>query len=477
MAPPVPPIQTRIADAAKRTLAARAFRLPVLLVWVTLAVAVLGGCDTSGPGEDDPRERLEKLAGGDMTVFEAGSQAFSQPAPNLSEEALAEHDAGDAAFDAQFVTAPANVNAGLGAAFNSNACVACHARDGRTQGEVLLHASSSGTGPNGGPALLEDFGLQIQDAAIAGLAPEADVTVRYEKQRGQFADGTSFTLREPVFDLEDPYRPLPADLQLSPRTPRPVFGLGLLEAVPAEAIRALAEKQAREGDVSGEANIVWDKIEQERALGRFGWKAERPSIQQQTADAYHRDMGITSPLLPRESTRGQDDYDDGLDDDPEITRETVAANTFYVQTLGVPARRGLDDPAVQRGSELFAEIGCASCHVRRLETGRPEGPPESTHDQTIFPYTDMLVHDMGEGLADDRPVFEAGGREWRTPPLWGLGLSEVVSGHTNLLHDGRARNVTEAILWHGGEAEASREAFRQLSREERDDLRAFLRSL
>lgn len=450
-------------------------RLTARLYFFLLLVALLAaGCDTNGPTET---ERPERLAGGDLTVFKAGSQAFSTPAPNLEGERLQRHVEGDAAFEQQFVTAPAEAFGGVGPAFNARSCQACHVRDGRTEGTLLLHASGSGTGPNGGPSLLEDFGLQIQDRAIFGVAPEAQVAIDYQEQPGQFADGTPYTLRAPTYRLEDLYAPRPAGLKLSPRTPRPIFGLGLLEAVPTAAIRALADRQAQEGDVSGEANRVWDKAEQQMALGRFGWKADRPSVRQQTADAYHRDMGLTSPLLPDESTLGQDGFDDGLDDDPELSAEIVEATTFYAQTLGVPARRGLEKEAVQRGSDRFAEIGCASCHVRRLETGSPPGTPPETHGQTIYPYTDLLLHDMGEALADGRAVFRAGSREWRTPPLWGIGLSEVVSGHTNFLHDGRARSLAEAILWHGGEAGPAREQFRQLSQDERDELIAFLRSL
>ena len=156
--------------------------------------------------------------------------------------------------------------------------------------------------------------------------------------------------------------------------------------------------------------------------------------------------------------------------------ETLENVTFYVQTLSVPARRNTDKTEVRQGQLIFAQAGCGSCHIPTLKTGQFEGVA-SISNQIIHPYTDMLLHDMGDGLADNRPDFLADGNEWRTPPLWAIGLTEVVHGHTFFLHDGRARNLMEAIMWHGGEAENAKSYVNNLSETERDALVAFLNSL
>jgi CxxC motif-containing protein (DUF1111 family) len=334
---------------------------------------------------------------------------------------------------------------------------------------------SLGQDAGGIPISVPGYGVQIQDRAVFGVTPEARVEVQYREIAGSFPDGESYNLRAPTYSLADLYTPLPAGVHYSPRIARPVFGLGLLEAVSEEYLLTLAARQAAGGEVSGRANYVWDVAGGTFRIGRFGWKANEPSVFQQSADAYQQDMGITSPLRPADNNLEHPGAD-GLADDPEIDAEELEAVTFYVQTLGVPAARGVGDPAIEHGRQLFQRTGCAQCHVPALETGRLPGLPEVS-DQPIFPYTDLLLHDMGEELADGRPDFLADGREWRTPPLWGIGLTQLVNQHTFFLHDGRARNLVEAILWHGGEAEASRERFKHLSAAERQRLIVFLESL
>jgi CxxC motif-containing protein (DUF1111 family) len=445
----------------------------LLLASFVLGIVLLG-CDAAGePG--DPVEDVA-LAGGATTVFSFNSNAFSTPAPNLSAAGLALHLEGDVAFEAAFVTAPAPVNGGLGPIFNQNACIACHARDGRSRASLLLRLSLDGEEAHGAPRPVPGFGGQLQDRAVYGYAPEGRVAVTYTERVETLVDGTMVTLRAPQYAVTDPYQPLPEGVRVSPRVARPVFGLGLLEAVPEAAIRALAGAQAAAGVVSGRPNEVWDAIEGRVRIGRFGWKANQPSLLHQNATAYHEDMGVTSVPFPVESGHGQPGHTDGHEDEPEVPADELAAATFYTRTLGVPARRSPGDPEVRRGEALFRRLQCAACHVPRLETGTLDGVPEVSN-QVIFPYTDLLLHDLGEGLADGRTDFLASGTEWRTPPLWGIGLAEVVNGELQLLHDGRARSFEEAILWHGGEAEAAREGYRRLSRGERDDLAAFLRSL
>jgi CxxC motif-containing protein (DUF1111 family) len=439
-----------------------------------LAVAA-SGCDggATGPGS---LEDLEAYAGGATTVFEASSNAFSLPAPNLSAATLADHVEGDAAFDRIFVTAPAPHFGGLGPVFNHSSCAGCHVANGRGVESRLHRLSIPGADASGAPLSAPGFGGQIQDRAVIGKSPEARPVLDWIEIVETLHDGTPVALRRPIVTFDDPSAPLPAAALVSSRVGPAVFGLGLLEAVAEEDILAIAREQRASADgISGRPNRVWDIAQQRHVVGRFGWKANEPTLLQQTAHAYQEDMGVTNALFPVESSQGQSAHEDGLADDPEIADAVLDVTTVYVQTLGVPAHRSLQDPQVQAGRDLFESVGCAACHVPRLETGDHELAELSR--QTIFPFTDLLLHDMGPGLADGRPDFDATGSEWRTPPLWGVGLLETVNGRLELMHDGRARDFLEAILWHGGEAQPARERFRGLAARDRTALVEFLRSL
>jgi CxxC motif-containing protein (DUF1111 family) len=312
------------------------------------------------------------------------------------------------------------------------------------------------------------------------MAPEGHVQVTYVDVPGAYGDGEPYTLRRPVYEFVDlGYGPLDAEIMVSPRTAPFVFGLGLLAALDESTVLSRADPDDADGDgISGRANRVWDRREQRVALGRFGWKANQPSIEQQTAGAFLGDIGLTSPLFAEENcTPAQAECQAAPNGgEPEVDQNKIDAVTFYGRFLAVPARRDVSDAEALRGEALFASLGCAQCHVDTLVTGTVADAP-ALSEQRIHPYTDLLLHDMGPELADDRPDFEADGREWRTPPLWGIGLIETVNRHTLLLHDGRARGFAEAILWHGGEGEAAREAFRTLPREDRAALVRFLESL
>ncbi len=432
-------------------------RPPIVLHLVAL-VALVPGSYLIALGGDGP-------AGGGATVALATSHAYSQPAPTLDEEERDLHRRGDRVFGAAFVTAPAPVHGGLGPLYNETGCVACHARDGRTPGALLLRVSVPGADAHGGPRPAPHVGLQVQDRAVFGQVPEARVDVTWTERTERLADGTEVTLRVPTYSLGSTAQPLPPDLLVSPRAPRPVFGLGLLEAVPDSALVALAARQARDGEVSGRVNAVWDPVEQRQRVGRFGHKATHATLRSQAVSAFREDVGVTSDLAP--------DPDGAA---PEVGRTDLDALTFYLQTLAVPDQRHRTDPNVRRGRQLFRDVGCASCHVPELQTGPLDGVPAASN-QTIHPYTDLLLHDMGDGLDDGRPEFGAAGTEWRTPPLWGIGLSEVVNANPGFLHDGRARTLEEAVVWHGGEAAPAREHYRRLTTPEREALLAFLRSL
>jgi CxxC motif-containing protein (DUF1111 family) len=430
----------------------------------------------------DPRARTA-LSGGALTVFDDARDAFSHAAPNLDVESVALHEEGDDAFEAVFVSDGAAENGGLGPVFDNVACEGCHTLDGRGRppragesiGSLLFRASLPGQRRRRGPTPAPGFGLQLQQQAMTGFAPEVRVLVTYAESLGTFSDGSPYRLRVPQYTVQSSYAPLPAGLQVSPRVAPAVVGLGLLEAVPDAEVLARADPQDRDGDgVSGHANVVWEAVLRRYALGRFGWKASVPSLLQQNAGAYNGDMGVTSTLLPAEPCEG--DRAGCERHDAEIDEATLEAVTFYTRTLGVPARRNLDDAAAQRGEELFYKAGCAGCHTPTLTTGELPGVP-AVSGQTIHAYTDLLLHDMGPGLADARPDFTASGSEWRTPPLWGIGLVRAVSGHTEILHDGRARSLLEAILWHAGEAARARDAVRRMTAPERYALVAFLESL
>lgn len=456
-----------------------------LSLWLgSAAFLLLVACSdqTTTPVQDLP-DADYNAAGGATTVYGATSHAFSQPAPNLSGKAFNLHADGDRTFEQTFVTAPAPNNAGLGPVFNNSSCIGCHVRDGRGRpplpgeemGTMLLRLSLAGHSANGGPRPVPNFGDQLQTRAIVGMPPEGKAVIQYTEHVERLGDGTDVVLRVPKYSIVNTHAALPPDVLISPRIAPPVFGLGLLEAVSeADVLHYADEHDANSDGISGRANYVWDVVAQRPVLGRFGWKANQPTLLQQAAGAYNGDMGITSSLFPKENCDGQPGCTS--QPTPDIDDETLKATAFYTRTLAVPARRNIDNANVRKGRVLFASAGCASCHRPSMRTSAVADLPEFSN-QTFSAFTDLLLHDMGEELADNRPDYLASGREWRTPPLWGLGLTRTVNGYEAYLHDGRARTVLEAIMWHGGEAEKSREYVRKLATSDREALLAFLASL
>ncbi len=438
---------------------------------VTLAV-VAASMSVGGCGDDDARPIRP---GGDTTIDDRTSNALSFPAPNLSAAELERHLVGDVAFEAAFVTAPAPVNPGLGPLYNHTSCVGCHLRDGRglpllgpgPTSQALVRVSLATGTPDvpGGAVPVPGLGTQLQDHAIFGVEPEVRVALVWDEEEGHYGDGAAYSLRRPRLTITRVAtgQVLSADVLTSLRVAPPMVGRGLLEAVAPATLEALADPDDVDGDgIAGRINLPWDVVRRESAAGRFGHKSNTPGLRQQVAAAYANDMGVTSPMFP--DPDGRRDIDDA----------TLDATTFYSSTLAVPAR-GPTSVEAEAGERLFERFGCASCHVATLVTGEHE--IAALAHQEIWPYTDLLVHDLGDGLADGRPDFGAGGRHWRTTPLWGLGLTQTVTAGAGYLHDGRARTVAEAILWHGGESERSREAFRTASRAEREALLAFLARL
>ncbi len=434
--------------------------------------------------EEFPEDQYdERLSGGSQTVFDATAHAFSNEFTGLSEYDSRVHGMGDDAFEQSFVTAPALINNGLGPAFNNVSCRSCHHNDGKgvpsaggPQSSLLLRISFPGAGAYGEPVAVPGYGTQIQDQSVFGKDPEATIMINYTNQPYFFPDGEQYILRSPTYSLVNFYTPISGNYLLSPRLAPPVFGLGLLEAIPESDILANADPNDADGDgISGKANYVWDPTNQKLMLGRFGLKANTATLLTQVAAAYNNDIGITSRIFPLETVHGQPQMDN-YSDDYELSDEILNAATFYVQTLQVPARRNVKNETVLRGKQIFMDAKCGSCHTPTFNTAVNVAFPAMSN-QRIQPYTDLLLHDMGAGLADNRPDFLADGNEWRTPPLWGLGLSETVNYPAYYLHDGRAHTVMEAIMWHGGEAQFSTDYVKNLSVTDRAALMKFLQSL
>ena len=379
--------------------------------------------------------------------------------------------------------------------YTDSSCFGCHHLDGKGlppddkgMNQWLLKMFSSTDGKTSGPDAT--YGSILDTHGAAGGMPEATPTVTWQTTTGAFPDGTPFEMRKPVLStgtLRD--GPIGSSTHISARVPRPVFGLGLLEAVPAETILGLADPDDKNGDgVSGRPNFVVDPKTGATVLGRFGWKAATASLREQAALAFVNDMGVTSPLYPNH-TCGANQAGCATSATPQLTDADLDHVEAYLRHLSVPPRRNYEDPQAVAGMAIFAAIGCNRCHVPNLVTSTTNAIPE-LRGVAIQPFTDLLLHDMGDGLADDATVEEgtAAGREWRTPPLWGNGTGTAVmfpaidafDPNNNpppggvYLHDGRARSITEAVMWHGGEAKPMHDAFVALSATAREQLLAYV---
>ena len=442
-----------------------------------------------------PPIQTSPMSGGDGSVEQFDHNAYSLPLSNMSMTKRLDFSVGNSFFRNPWVAAPASTEArdGLGPLLNTNSCQGCHLKDGRghpptgDENPIALFLRLSLPASQAGPETLEqrgalpvpNYGLQLQTAAISGAKPEAKLVIEYRPREVSFADGTSVTLQAPIYSIAEPaYGELPESLQTSPRLAPPMIGLGLLEAIPEADLIAAADPEDDDGDgISGRYNQVWDVRSGTTVLGRFGWKAGEPSIEQQGLHAFAGDMGLTSSLVPQTDcmeSQGCDEFPNG--GTPEVSDDVADFVTFYASSLAVPMRRDMNDPAVKQGAERFNALGCASCHTPRQRTAADAARP-ALANQEIWPYSDLLLHDLGDALADHRSEFQADGREWRTPPLWGIGLTQTVNPRAGFLHDGRARTLEEAILWHGGEAESATQGYRALPADQRAELIRFLESL
>lgn len=495
----------------------------------------------------------EYLSGGDATLFITGKDAFStRPDPIAANFTLdGNFTSGDHIFRTPHQDA--------GPLLNTTNCQGCHLNDGRgvlpdninepfTSMLVKIGNSTGAPDPIYGNQLqtfgeqsfsTSDFtsGWPSHNGSTNGdvLVGEAYTYIEFEEVVGSYPDGTSYSLRSPTYKTKDlSFGDFTADIHFSPRVASQVFGVGLLEAIPEQYILALADDNDADSDgISGRASMVIDLSRNETRLGRFTYKGQTPSVLQQGAAAYQGDMGITNSIFPNEPCTDTQiaclivaEREKKVGDQHDISDLEMAQVEFYNRVLGVPARRGFDinsaqwDTNIATGRQQFFEIGCIGCHTPRHVTEVAEGsvlgeiafsglqenaaPIEMLSNQTIFPYTDLLLHDMGgscvvtretaqgktcdageecmyvqrcEGLADGLTQGMASGKEWKTPPLWGIGLVQTVNADATFLHDGRARTIEEAVLWHGGEAQNSLTAFKQLNRDQRSQVLAFIESL
>jgi CxxC motif-containing protein (DUF1111 family) len=473
-----------------------------------LAVAALCVSPLAAVAADQPHPSEARPGGAATSKNSTNNRnAFSHSSGNLSFAKQFDFKIGNAVFRKLWVSSPASTKSsdGLGPLYNARSCQRCHLKDGRGHPPTANWPDDNAISmflklsippetdadrraiKSGRASVIPEptYGTQLQDTAIQGHDGEGRMTITYQPRTVTLAGGEVVTLRVPSYRVTDlGYGPMHPKTMLSPRVAPQMIGLGLLEAIAAADIKGRADPDDKNNDgISGRANRVWSDVNKRMMLGRFGWKAAKPSVLEQSAGAFAGDMGLSSEVIRaphgdctpaqkvcRKAPNGESDGT------PEVTPELMRLVVFYSRNLAVPARRNANDPDVLRGRTLFRQIGCAACHTPSFKTALSTISPHLGR-QRIWPYTDLLLHDMGEGLADHRPEGMATGREWRTPPLWGIGLTKTVSGHTFFLHDGRAQNLKEAILWHDGEAQKSRDQFARLDKADRERLIAFVNSL
>lgn len=452
------------------------------------------------------------LPGGAGSVNYLPVQPLLLPAANLANELKPNFFAGKALAEQPWVKAPTITAArdGLGPIYNARSCFSCHARGERgrlpenpSQGlhAAIVKISIPGLAKRGGSVPEPIYGSQLQTQSISLLhqfrqgplqpamfsqgevSAEADIRLQWRSEVFTYPDGTQITLRRPQLDVAYlGYGGLHSQAILSLRNTPVIYGVGLLDSVADEQILAWADPEDSNHDgISGRANRVWNYALGQYSLGRFGWKASRPDVSHITAAAFAQDIGITNPLFPQPvCTKKQTACGKAslikTGSDPELSQALLDLTVHFVRNIAVPKVSSLTDSA-QEGQVLFDDIGCARCHRPYYRTATVPAQPQLSQ-QAIWPYSDLLLHDMGEGLADHFSEYDASGREWRTPPLWGLARSpSVLKGAGYLLHDGRAQTIEQAVIWHGGEAETAKQRYVQLKHRQRSALLEFLESI
>ena len=432
-------------------------------------------------------ENISPKMDNEISIKKQTRESFSAPIPSLELSKMRMFTGGRHLFRRAWITAPGSVKSidGLGPIFNRNSCSGCHVKDGRgkppERGEelrsmvfklALVKDNKAYPDPN--------YGVQLNDKAILGVPYEGKVEITYSLKKFTYPDGQVILLSEPIYLPKHlSFGPFNEKTKMSPRVAPSVFGLGLIEAIDSKTIKKNADPDDKNKDgISGKPNIVWDEPTKTNKIGRFGWKASRGSLLHQILGAAHEDIGLSSKVFPHQNclSKQKKCREQPTGGETEITEKQVDKLLLYMQTLAVPRQRNSRDKSILKGESLFQSIGCQKCHISTFKTGNNASHKE-LENRIIKPYSDFLLHDLGDNLADHLPDFEASGKEWRTAPLWGIGLVKTVNKHTRFLHDGRAKSIEEAILWHGGEAKKSKERFTKLEKEERKLLLDFINSL
>ena len=440
------------------------------------------------------------LPGGETSNQVENKNSFSLSSRNLEEHMRINFLVGNALFERMWEDSSISKNIakdGLGPFFSARSCESCHINDGRghipiTNKEdkisVVIQISQNIAQSNDYIKNIEDdiYGGQISEFAVKDVLKEADIIIDYKYSLEMYEDGRVVELRRPIIKIDNlNYGDFNESTTFSARIAQPMIGLGLIEHISDQSLLMNEDINDTNNDgVSGKANKVWDIENEKLAIGRFGWKAAQPSVYQQTADAFYHDMGLSNKLYsnPFNCTSKQVECAKAISgnseeyDDLEVSNDQLDLVTFYSSQLGVPARRSINAENVKKGKEIFFALNCNSCHVESFTTG-DSGSHANLNNQIIYPYSDFLLHDMGESLSDGVSEFFAQGSEWRTPPLWGIGLTSIVSDEYGYLHDGRARTIEEAILWHGGEANEIIQNYKKLKKYEVNQLLSFINSL
>lgn len=457
------------------------------LLFIALIFFACKKNNETDPVQNPVSEKGEELPVDYLSVYDESENAYNHAIPGLSDADQVLFVVGNSFNRMNWVTAPSSATAtdGLGPLFNARSCSGCHSLDGRGQPplpgnepvSMVFRLSESGTDAHGGPLPVANFGDQLSNFSILGVDDEGSVNISYEEMPGEYPDGTPYSLRRPTYTFENGSL---SSVLFSPRVAPKMSGTGFIDAIPEALILAHADENDENQDgISGRPNYVWNYYTNQVELGRIGWKANQPNVKQQVAHAFLNDIGITSSIAPEQNLWGSQITNYGNLPNggvPEIPDSTLSKVYFYTSMLSLPARSKAFEGDVLKGKTLFNQLGCSKCHVPNMYTSaHPDFPV--LNGLNIHPYSDFLLHDMGPGLEDGRPDYLASGREWRTSPLWGISKQQVVNDHLFLLHDGRARGFEEAILWHGGEAYTIKNAFMNLSKQDRERVLTFLNSL
>ncbi|MBK9502725.1 MAG: thiol oxidoreductase [Leptospiraceae bacterium] len=420
-------------------------------------------------------------AGGETTVFDVSLNGFNRISTNVKEmDKILKFNRGNQVFKATWANDGKTPFQGLGPLMNSNSCNGCHFLGGRGKNKAKLETEFHSMAFKFQTDEFDNYGFQIQDKSIdpRKISIEAKIDVTFIEREGRFPDGEKYSLREPKYSFSNWNYAKPKEFSFSPRVAPVIYGMGLLSLIPHEVLESLEDVEDKDKDgISGKINRVFNHRTQQTEIGRFGWKANQPDIHQLIATALLEDLGITSRLFPKQNCSKEEvKCNQAQPFGSEIDPNSFEDLEYYSLLVGVPATRIANESFFAEGKDLFIKIGCASCHKTEFKTGVNSDYPELSR-QTIHPYTDLLLHDMGEELSDGFKDGLANGREWRTSPLWGIGLYLSVSQHSNLLQDGRARDIQEAILWHEGESKQAKESYKKLNKSDREKVLKFLQSL